>query len=61
MKRGDLIQSKNKPDMIYLILDEVVDPEDGLKNFIFLDLRGIQREWCSDQIRKVCKVISAKR
>jgi hypothetical protein len=61
VKSGDLIQSRNNPHQIYLILREEVDPVDKLMNFILLDLRGVQRTWAKFSITSVYEVISEKR
>ena len=61
MKPGDLIQSKADPDLIYVVLGEEVDPEDGMMNIILLDLEGNTREWYSESIKKMYKVISETR
>jgi hypothetical protein len=61
MKPGDLVQHRNNPEFIYVVLGEEVDPEDGMMNIVLLDLEGGTREWCADQIRKVYKVISETR
>ena len=60
MKPGDLIQSRSNPNQIYIILNEEVDPDDGLMNYNLLDLRGIQRTWAKFSINKVYKVINEK-
>ena len=60
MKIGDLIQHIHQSQLIYTILNEVVDPEDGLMNFILLDSNGKTMEWGSDTIKYLYKVISAQ-
>jgi hypothetical protein len=60
MRSGDLIQSRNNPNQIYLILKEEVDPHDKLICFTLLDLQGVQRTWAKFSITKVYEVISAQ-
>ena len=60
MKPGDLIQSRGNPHQIYIILNEEVDPDDGLMNFILLDSNGKTMEWGSDTIKHLYKVINAQ-
>jgi len=61
MKPGDLVQHRNGPEFIYVVLGEEVDPEDGMMNMVLLDLEGGTRERCSDLIRKAYVVISENR
>lgn len=61
MKPGDLIQSPNNPDLIYVVLGEEVDPQDGMMSMVLLDLEGGIHEWYSESIKKMYKVISETR
>ena len=60
MQIGDLIQHIHQSQLIYTLLNEVVDPEDGLMNFILLDSNGKTMEWGSDTIKHLYKVINAQ-